>query len=158
MWREEQEKHQPAIAAPSAPILVFRPVFDDFASDRAPRRVCGAETKKYDEPLNGTIMLVSVLSGEAARPLGLQTGPGGKPPARQECANPLKRRRLCRNPVDTPCAHDDSLAERLIASVMVMITSGNAAHAHDDRGRTPENGWMSVLEKIRPDTAGGADF
>jgi hypothetical protein len=74
MWREEQEKHQPAMAAPSARILVFRPVFDDFASDRAPRRVCEAETKKYDEPLDGTIMLVSVLSGEAARLLGSQAG------------------------------------------------------------------------------------
>jgi hypothetical protein len=72
-------------------------------------------------------MLVSVLSGEVARPLELPTGPGGKPPGRQECGNSLKRRRLCRNPVDTPCAHDDSLAERLVASVMVMITSGNAA-------------------------------
>jgi hypothetical protein len=103
-------------------------------------------------------MWVSVLSGEAARPLELPTGPGGKPPGRQECANPLKRRRLCRNPVDTPCAHDDSLAERLIASVMVMITSGNAAVVYDDCGRTPENDWMLVLEKIRPDAAGCGDF
>jgi hypothetical protein len=60
--------------------------------------------------------------------------------------------------VDTPCAHDDSLAERLIASVMVMITSGNAADAHDDCGRTPENGWMLVLERVRPDTAGCGDL
>jgi hypothetical protein len=58
MWPEEQEKHQPAIAAPRARIFVFGPVCDDFVTDRALPRGRSGETKKYDQPLFETNMLV----------------------------------------------------------------------------------------------------
>jgi len=60
------------------------------------------------------------------RPLGhssCRCPPGQKPPSRQECANPLNRRRLCR---DQASGFDAIVAEGLIGGVMPAINCGNA--------------------------------
>ena len=52
---------------------------------------------------------------------------------------------MCRDPVDA--VHAGILADPVVASVMAMITSGNAADADVGCGRLPENFWTLVFEE-----------
>jgi len=52
---------------------------------------------------------------------------------------------LCRNPRNA--AHEIILGDPVVASMMAMITSGNADDTTVGCGRSPENGWTLAFEE-----------
>jgi hypothetical protein len=91
-------------------------------------------------------MWLQVLAEKACGGAGPATMPGGKAPSDRNVPTHERDDGCVVIPRPSPTA--DILAGEGVASVMPVITSGNAVDTDVDCGRLPENGGTLLLEEV----------